>query len=154
GATRVIVSDVTELPSESLNLGSPMGIAERLLDWLFLQPLDSLGQGDLAIRSLADGFGTLDFSNRAVDSLVSVGRRAAAAALAEWGCTPPHNPRPTQAPERIPVLRAIVHGHDDAAATGVVSKALALEIGRRPDIDDLSLRIRALGVREVFRDIW
>src|SRR5438552_3061984 len=41
GAGRVIVSDATEHPSDSLDLTSPIGIADRLVQFLFEQPQDS-----------------------------------------------------------------------------------------------------------------
>ncbi|HRP07853.1 MAG TPA: patatin-like phospholipase family protein [Gemmatimonadales bacterium] len=154
GAARVIVSDVTEPPSESLNLGSPMGVAERLLDWLFLQPLDSLAAGDLAIRSPVDGFGSLDFSGKAIDSLVSLGRRAASAALAEWSCAVTPRIGAATPTARVPVLRGISSSSGDDEATELVTTALGLEVGRRPDLGRLSARIVSLGQRELFRDVW
>lgn len=154
GATRVIVSDVTEPPSDSLNLGSPMGVAERLLDWLFLQPLDSLAPGDLAIRSRADGFGTLDFSGRAIDSLVSVGRREAVAALAGWKCAAPASASRSIESGSAPVLRGISSGSRDFEATRIVIEALGLELGRRPDTEQLAQGMISLGQRELFRDVW
>src|SRR5690606_2014621 len=110
GATRVIVSDVTEPPSETLNLGAPMGVAERLLDWLFLQPLDSLALGDLEIRPRPDGLGTLDLPGRVIVWVVRGGRRGRTAAPAAWRCAVPATPLRSVAPESTPVLRGIARG--------------------------------------------
>jgi predicted acylesterase/phospholipase RssA len=38
GAQRVIVSDATEHPSDSLDVTSPIAIADRLVQFLFEQP--------------------------------------------------------------------------------------------------------------------
>ena len=50
GAERVIVVDATEHPPDSLDAYSPLLVADRLVQFLFQQPPDSLHRGDLLIR--------------------------------------------------------------------------------------------------------
>src|SRR5678815_2104838 len=56
GAQRLIIADATERPPDSLNFFSPVTLAERMLGYLFEQPLDSLGTEDLYIRPNVAGF--------------------------------------------------------------------------------------------------
>ena len=155
GARRMIVSDVTELPGDSLDITSPFAVAERLLDWLFSQPLDSLRPGDLGIRSPIDGFGALDFSERAVDSLIGIGRRAAEPLIDAWPCAPRAGttlPRLTIAAS--PTLRGISGDASDPDGTRIIRRALNLERAAPLDLDDLSARLTDLGQDEVFREVW
>ncbi len=153
GAVRIIVSDVTDPPDDSLNLSSPIGVADRLLDWLFRQPPDSLGVGDLAIRSPIGGFGTLDFSDVAIDSLIVLGRVSAERRLADWRCgfTPD-----TASDVRLtsPILRGIDASDADAEAEQIIRRTLALENGERIDRTELAARLTDLGEDEVFRTVW
>ncbi len=86
GAERVIVSDATEHPPDSLDVSSPILIADRLVQFLFEQTGDSLRRGDLLIRPAVDGFTSLNFSRYAVDRLLALGAEAADSALAQFRC--------------------------------------------------------------------
>jgi NTE family protein len=77
GAGRVIVSDATERPSDSLDLFSPIGLADRLLGFLFEQGADSLGPEDVLVRPAVEGFPSLNFSVANVDRLIRYGTGAA-----------------------------------------------------------------------------
>lgn len=154
GARRVIVSDVTEIPSDSINLQSPFVVADRLLDWLFRQPLDSLGPDDLHIRSPVEGFRALDFSRRAIDSLINLGRATAEAALAEWSCVPDDTSR-LRPPEfgSIRVTR-VSRAEGDSEAMRLLRRTLELEPNSRVAFDRLTDRLLRLGDRELFREVW
>lgn len=155
GIRRMIVSDVTELPGDSIDITSPFAVADRLLDWLFLQPLDSLRPGDLAIRSPIDGFDALDFSNHAVDSLIGVGRRAAEPLIAGWRCTPPAGTTlPRLKLAAMPALSGIDGDANDPEGTRIIRRALSLERDEPMDVADLSGRLTDLGQDEVFREVW
>lgn len=154
GATRVIVSDVTDIPDDSLNLSSPIGVADRLLDWLFQQPLDSLRADDLAIRSPIEGFSTLDFSADAIDSLIVLGRRSAEPLIAKWSCGATRTVDATPVTVPLPILRGINDSDDDVDAALIIRRTLALEVGRRVDRDELAARLTDLGEDEVFRAVW
>ncbi|HEU4680406.1 MAG TPA: patatin-like phospholipase family protein, partial [Gemmatimonadales bacterium] len=69
GAKRLIVSDATERQLDSLDLYSPIALADRLLGFLFQQPGDSLGPEDVRVRPAIEGFTGLNFSAEKVDRL-------------------------------------------------------------------------------------
>jgi len=153
GATRVLVSDVTERPADTLGLDSPLVMADRLLNWLFRQPDDSLGAADLLIRSNVEGFRSLDFSPASVDSLIRLGRIAGDAMVAQWACRGAVSAAPPVVP--VPEQIVAIHGSRvDAPGLRLVRRALAFD-GPRP-VDEAVLRrqLLALGEREVFRAIW
>lgn len=154
GARRVIVSDVTETRSDSIIAQSPLAVADRLLDWLFEQPVDSLNPGDLHIRPPVDAFGILDFSREAVDSLIDLGERTAEAALARWPCLGDSTGRvdvPTL--DRLRLAR-VSRAEGDAEAIVQLRRTLELEPGTIIDVDRLTGRILQLGDRELFREAW
>ena len=71
GADRVIVVDATEHPRDSLDVYSPLLVADRLVQFLFQQTADSLRPGDLLIRPDVNGFTSLNFS-RGTSSACSI----------------------------------------------------------------------------------
>lgn len=154
GAARVIVSDVTEEPSDTLNLESPFVVADRLLNWLFRQPPDSLGPADLRVRVDVSGFRALDFSPAAIDSLLAAGYEAGRAALASWACgTAPASPPLAVAP--LPRHVAGIAGEaGDPAGVRLFRRALDLEAGGTIAPDLLAARLRDLAEREVFKEVW
>src|SRR6476619_2987533 len=62
GAERVIVVDATEHPSDTVEVYTPLLVADRLVQFLFQQRPDSLRPGDLYIRPDVGGFASLNFS--------------------------------------------------------------------------------------------
>ena len=52
---------------------SPIGLADRLLGFLFQQPADSLRPGDVLVRPAVEGFTSLNFSAANVDRLIRNG---------------------------------------------------------------------------------
>jgi predicted acylesterase/phospholipase RssA len=82
GATRVIVSDVSWRPPDSVRSTNPLAIADLLVAYLFTQPLDSLGPDDRLIRPAIDSFATLDFTAEHMTEIIDRGYRAARSALA------------------------------------------------------------------------
>jgi NTE family protein len=81
GAQRVIVSDATERLSDSLDLYSPLVLADRLLGFLFQQPADSVRPGDILVRPDVEGFTGLNFSPASVAALIRRGTAAADSVL-------------------------------------------------------------------------
>lgn len=156
GAERVLVSDVTERPSDSLNLASPLVVADRLLNWLFRQPAAALGHDDLFIRSAVEGFRSLDFSLEAVDSLVRLGERAATLGIASWACRPASTS--VLAPQPPATLPSVVTGVDgeanDPDGIRLLRRALDLGNGRPLELRLLRTRLEDLAQREVFREVW
>ena len=156
GATRVLVSDVTKHPTDSLVLASPFGVADRLRDWLFFQPAAALLREDLYLRPPVEGFSTLDFSPATVDSLIHLGERTATAQIATWACRPPSSDDTVT--EVAPALPTVVKGvsgqASDPAGLQLVTRALDLAVGRPVELHALRRRLRALGQRDVFRELW
>lgn len=153
-ARRVIVSDVTEAPSDSLSIGSPLDVAGQLLDWLFQQPADSLHAGDILVRPAIDGFAALDFSPRAIDSLIAIGERAAREQLAHWPCLAAMRPRSNSAQALPTRLAGISTDASDAEGSRIFRKTLALDRGDHVDADVLTDRLLRLADDEIFREVW
>jgi predicted acylesterase/phospholipase RssA len=155
GAGRVIVSDVSDMSVDSVLPESPFEVADRLLDWLFRQPPDSLYPGDLYIRNDVSGYSSLDLSPAIVDSLLALGYRTGRAALADWPClNAAGNAPPTTSPP-LPRRVTRVDGElADAAAVRLFRRALGLEPGNTLDPELLTPRLLALAEREVFRELW
>lgn len=154
GARRVIVSDVTELPSDTLNLESPFVVADRLLNWLFRQPDAELDATDLMIRSPIGAFRALDFSPGAIDALIALGERTADSALAAWRCRP-EGAATTPPLGRLPAVVRVVDGPSaDRAAVLQVRRALGLERTAPVDVALLGRRLARLADRELFKEVW
>lgn len=154
GARRLIISDVTETPDDSLNLSSPFVVADRLLNWLFRQPPDILTAADLYLRSDVRGFSALDFSVQAVDSLIKLGRAAGDRAVPAWRCVP-DAPDSSRQVNLLPSwLSGVVDDPDDGDGTQLVRRALALDAAITLDLPALQQRLDALTERELFRELW
>lgn len=156
GAHRVIVSDVTTRPVDTLNLESSLVVADRVLNWLFRQPADSLGAEDLFIRIPVDGFGSRDFAPASVDSLLRLGRAAGRKMLAEWSCRPLGGTKelPPLAPRVPTIIAGIVGEAGDSEGTRLLTRALLLSPGKSFDLHALEQRLLSFGRRDVFRETW
>lgn len=156
GATRVIVSDVTERPADSLTSVSQMGVADQLLGWLFLQPAAPLSRGDLFIRSPIEGYSTTDVSPPIVDSLLRMGERSAMAMIATWECRPPTPAAAvhTAAPTLPTVVGRMTSDSSDHDGAHTVQRALDLTEGVPLDVSALQRRLYQLESRDVFRELW
>jgi predicted acylesterase/phospholipase RssA len=152
GARRVIVSDATEHLSDTVNLASPLLLAEQLLGFLFSQPYASLGEDDRLVRPEVDGFKALDFDRANVAALIDRGYAAARRSLASDPCQ--GTPRPSASPR--PPLRLV-----GLTATGGwdSERALALRIlGLAPGDTLHPARIRdgfrALAAYDEIQSVW
>lgn len=154
GAMRVVVSDVTEIPTDSINLDSPFAVADRLLNWLFRQPGDSLRGGDLYIRSDVDGFRSLDFSADAADSLIRLGRLAGIAAIREWRCADQSSAHPPRIAPLPSWVASVAGDARDADAARIIRGALRLDQGHSLDLEAFNTRLNELGRRELFHELW
>ncbi|MEO5826194.1 MAG: patatin-like phospholipase family protein [Gemmatimonadales bacterium] len=154
GAQRLLISDVTETPDDSLNLASPFVVADRLLNWLFRQPPELLTTDDLYLRSDVRGFSALDFSRQAIDSLIHLGRRAAAGMLVAWKCTP-RTPDTVRDTVVLPSwISGVIDDPDDVDGTQLIRRALALDAAKSLDLALLDERLDVLNDRELFRELW
>ena len=151
GAARVIVSDATERGQDSVDLFSPLSLADRLLGFLFEQKADSVRTGDIAIRPEVDGFPSLDFSRERVARLIDLGAAAARLALTDAGCLPHGAPVMRSLPT---VLDTVVTAGASPAERQALLRLLGLERGHRLDLARLRSRIRGLATSEAFDAIW
>lgn len=152
GAGRIIVSDVTERRTDTLDLDSPLRLADRLVDFLFDQPADSLLPGDLRIRPAIDGFASLDFGRATQDDLIARGRAAADSVLDTARCLPLRQSGPRPALPRI-----IGRVQLDDARPGeelLLARALGLETGDAVEPAVLLRSIRRADQFERYRAIW
>ena len=152
GAQRVIVSDATQRPSDSLDLFSPIALADRLLGFLFEQPGDTLGAEDIMVRPAVEGFTGLNFSADNVDRLIRRGSGAADTTLPKARCLP-HGP----APARLPLPRRIsglaMRG-TNASERLALRRLLGFGLSDTLDVDLLHSRVRQLANSEAYRAVW
>jgi NTE family protein len=152
GADRVIVADATERLRDSLDLYSPIVLADRLLGFLFQQPVDSLRTGDILIRPAVEGFTGLNFSAANVDALIRRGASAADTVLPKVGCLP-------RGPSAI--SSALPHriSHYEIASP-TESERLSLErllgLGLSDSLDPALLRsrVRQLAQSDAYQAVW
>ena len=152
GAERVIVSDATERLADTVDLYSPIVLADRLLGFLFQQPADSLRPGDILVRPAVEGFTGLNFSPAKVDALIRRGSDAAQTALASAKCLPRGVvPAAPALPGRISSV---------AFQTTNPSERLALRrllgLGLSDTLDPVLLRsrVRHLATSEAYQAVW
>jgi NTE family protein len=153
GAERVIVSDATEHPSDSIDVTSPIGIADRLVQFLFEQPSDSLRAGDLLVRPDVEGFTSLDFSPHAIASLLARGAAAADTTIPGLSCP---SAAPARSSARIPVYvgEITVEGANPSEHLAL-TRLLGLKSGDSLDYSLLLSRVRNLAAAsEAYEAVW
>lgn len=152
GADRVIVSDATERPSDSIDLFSPIGLADRLLGFLFEQGTDSLGAEDILVRPAVEGFPSLNFSAANVDRLIRHGSGAADSVLSRGRCLPR---RPPAAPAVLPSrLAGLTIKGSNASENLALRRLLGLGLSDSLDADLLHDRVRQLAYSEAYQAVW
>jgi predicted acylesterase/phospholipase RssA len=152
GAQRVIVSDATERLADSVDLYSPIVLADRLLGFLFVQPADSLRPGDVLVRPAVEGFAGLNFSTGNVATLIERGGDAARAALPNVRCLPRGAaPVIPPAPTRIGDLT-----FESRNASERLALRRLLGLGPRDTLDPAFLRgrLRHLAHSEAYQAVW
>jgi len=152
GADRVIVSDATERLPDSLNLYSPLVLADRLLGFLFQQPADSLRKDDVLVRPAVDGFTSLNFSAARVDQLIRNGATAADTVLPRAACLSRGSaPGRPSFPSRI--SRVSIESANPSERLALV-RLLGLRLSDTLDLPLLRSRLQQLGQSEAFRAVW
>jgi NTE family protein len=151
GAERLIVADATERKPDSLNFFSPVTLAERMLGYLFEQPLDSLGPDDVYIRPNVAGFRSLNFTPRNVNALITRGRLAADSMLSRMTC-PPHGEVARRAEPTA--LGNIAVQDSSAEAAQEITRLLGLAGLDSLNPDRLRSRLLKLGNSDRFLALW
>jgi NTE family protein len=152
GAQRVIVSDATERLSDSLDLYSPIVLADRLLGFLFQQTEDSLRPGDVLVRPAVEGFTSLNFAAVNVDALIKRGSAAAENVLPTAPCLP-KGPPPSKEilPLRLSSYRIAGRNESERLA---VERLLGLGLGDSLETELLRSRVRHLAQTEAYQAVW
>lgn len=153
GAARVIVSDVSWRPPDSVRATNPLAIADLLVAYLFTQPLDSLGPDDRLIRPAIDSFASLDFDAEHMSEIIARGYRAARSAFAA------HPPACADTGARVPRERGELRiGTVRVEGVGPGDQLLIRrQLGLAPGALDPGLlrdRLRTLGENADYRAIW
>jgi NTE family protein len=156
GAGRVIVVDATEHPRDSVEIYTPLLVADRLVQFLFQQNADSLGPGDLFIRPDVEGFASLNFSRGSIDRLLDRGLRAADSVVRPSECHAPGSNRPSPVlPTR---LVGVGFGGADLSERLALSRLLGFDPGKLRDTLDYGLllrRVRTLAsASEAYESVW
>ena len=152
GAERVIVSDATEHPSTTFNGYSPLSVADRLIEFLFRQPAESLHAGDVLIRPDVEGFTSLNFSAPRVARLLANGRGAADTALSSLTCVAPRQGSGRSAlPHMVTGFGA--DGANDSERLAL-ERILGLGLSDTLDVDLLRSRLRDLGTTDAYHSVW
>ena len=153
GAERVIVSDATEHPSDSIDVTSPIGIADQLVQFLFEQPEDSLRARDLLIRPAVEGYNSLDFSPRAIAGLLALGSAAADRTLPRLPC--PLRSTPLRS-SKLPVyIRDIEIEGANPSERLALTRLLGLGKGDSLNVALLYSRVRNLAAAsEAYQAVW
>ncbi len=152
GAERVIVSDATERLNDSLDLYSPLVLADRLLGFLFLQPADSLRRGDVLVRPAVEGFTGLNFSAASVDALIRRGAEAAESTLPAAPCLPKRAPLAKQPlPTRVSGFSIAARNSSERLS---LERLLGLGLDDRLDVALLRSRVRGLAQAEAYQAVW
>ena len=152
GAERVIVSDATERLADSIDLYSPIGLADRLLGFLFQQAGDSLRPGDVLVRPAVEGFTGLNFSPANVDALIRRGTAAADTTLPRAACLPL---RPDRALPMLPSrISAVTIATQNPSERLALERLLGLGLSDTLDPGLLRNRVRQLARVEAYRAVW
>jgi predicted acylesterase/phospholipase RssA len=152
GAERVIVSDATERLRDSVDLYSPIVLADRLLGFLFQQPGDSLRSADVLIRPAVEGFTGLNFSAANVDALIRRGAAAADTVLPRASCLPQGPPPPERAlPSRVSSYQIASRNASERLS---IERLLGLGLSDSLDPALLRGRVRHLAQSEAYQAVW
>jgi NTE family protein len=152
GAERVIVSDATEHPAAGFDGYSPINVADRLIEFLFQQPAESLHTDDVMVRPDVEGFNSLNFSPRRVERLLANGRAAADTSLPSPECRrrAPADSGPAR-PVRVTGFSATGTNHSERLA---LERMLGLGLSDSVDVELLRSRLRGLGTSEAYHSVW
>jgi NTE family protein len=153
GIERLIVSDVGGGRKNNVDYESPLAQFDRLIDFLFIQPPDSLAAGDILIRPDVIEFPPLEFDSLSVDALIARGAVAARDALPDPACAATPASAQADGPAAWRLAGVAVAGR--AAADSVaLRRLLDLRDGAALDLAALQLRVRRLARSGLVESLW
>lgn len=157
GAKAVIVSDATEHPADTIDAYSPFIVADRLVQFLFQQPADSLRAADLLVRPAIEGFTSLNFSADNIARMLARGRQAADTTIPRLAC-PPRRSGSVGSPARrdLPTQVGAVRMRDaNASERLALERVLGLGLSDTLEVGLLRTRLRQLGfASEEYQSVW
>jgi predicted acylesterase/phospholipase RssA len=154
GARRLIISDLYRQRDTAPDFGSPLTVTAALIDYLFNQSGDTASSTDVVITSDVTGVGNLDFSARALDTLVRRGHLAARASLADAApCLPRGSIAPATPPSPPRVTRLTVPGFN-ARDLELLLATLGLAEGGTFDPVAIRRGLTELAEDERYRALW
>jgi predicted acylesterase/phospholipase RssA len=154
GAERVIVSDATAHPVDSLTPDTPLLVADRLVDFLFRQHGESLRSGDLLIRPAVEGFTSLNFAPKTIKRLLGLGLQAADTALPRLHC-PPSSPARSAPPGPMRIAGIDTDSAVNASERLALVRLLGLDVSDSVDQELLLSRLRTLSAAsEAYNSVW
>ena len=151
GAERLIISDATERQPDSIDVRSPLALADRLLGFLFQQPGDTVAPGDILIRPAVEGFTGLNFAAENVHRLIDHGTRAADTALARVQCIARDPRREIPQPTRIVGVTLESRNSSERLA---LRRLLGLDLSDTLDVALLRSRMQNLANSEAYEAVW
>ncbi|HEV8613084.1 MAG TPA: patatin-like phospholipase family protein [Gemmatimonadales bacterium] len=153
GAKRIIAVDLRDAAAgDSVELTSPGVLAGQLANFLFTQPLDSLGPDDVYIWPDVNGVANLRFNRRVRDRLLVNGRAAADSALRKTSCFPQRSVAvPLPLPARL-TSWTVVNGTPTDAET--MGRVLGLSPEGPLHVKALEAQLGELAHIEAFRELW
>jgi NTE family protein len=150
---RLIVSSVGGGRKENVDYESPIAQFDRLIDFLFLQPADSLGPDDIIIRPDVIEFPPLGFDSLKVDALITRGATAARDAVPALGCRPAAR-RSSDAGLAARRVAGVSVAGRIAADSVALRRLLDLHDGAALDVRELQVRVRRLARSGLVEALW
>jgi NTE family protein len=152
GAQRLIISRLDSIVINPQVVGTTGFTASRVIDFLFPEPLDTLTPPDIVIRPDVTGFGSLDFAQPRLDSLIQLGHDAAQRAFRDAPCLPR-----SPAPAKREIDRRIAEAQIESRSLAeplVVLRELDLRPGQMLNLDSLERGLTALSTSELVNGVW
>ncbi|MGB7213119.1 MAG: patatin-like phospholipase family protein [Gemmatimonadales bacterium] len=153
GAERLIISEMIQQDEDSVDLASPLTLANYLLTFLFRQPGDTAFPSDVMIRSDVTGIGNLDFTIASLDTAEAHGYAATLAAFSAPRAKVDGRSRAVPV-NVVPILASVsTTGLKDTDARDLL-QALSLRPGSPVDTVRLRNGLLDLARSDRFRGVW
>jgi NTE family protein len=153
GAERVIVSRLDNSSQAPKSTGSTMGTASLLIDFLFRQPIDTLGPTDVMVSTQTGEYAALDFAPARIASLVRRGHDRTIEVLRDASCVPPPSPPRPVAPVP-PLVGTIVPTATIAVDAPPEVPTLRIHSEKRLFADSLRRGLGRVAGSDPFQGVW
>lgn len=153
GAERIIVSTIASPKPDVSAFEDPLTVTSAVFEYLWVQDSLKLRTHDVVVAQPTAAFGMLDFGRPVVDSLITLGRRTADAALGAADCVRPLERRAGAGTVPVSVGRARITtaGVRDRDA---VLRSIGL-VARTPlDTAQVAEGLRRFTAQERYRGLW